>query len=106
MQNIGDGLAVTEEKDWIVAVPFCVPGERVLARVYRNVRWALLSLFQHSKPIALQDRVHSYADLVKIIRRSEDKENWRDDSRIQCKYFGKCSGCQVRVPSNSERDPG
>lgn len=43
-----------------------------------------------------QDRLHSYADLVEIIRRSEDKENWRDDSRIQCKYFGRCSGCQVR----------
>lgn len=34
----GEGLAINDEKDWIVAVPFCVPGERVLARIYRNVR--------------------------------------------------------------------
>lgn len=39
--------------------------------------------------------MHSYADLVEILQRSEDKVEWRDDSRIGCKYFGKCSGCQV-----------
>ncbi|KAK9896104.1 S-adenosyl-L-methionine-dependent methyltransferase [Cystobasidium minutum MCA 4210] len=77
----GEGLAINDEKDWIVAVPFCVPGERVLARVYRN------------------DRMHSYADLVEIVRRSEDKVEWRDDSRIGCKYFGKCSGCQYQMLS-------
>ncbi|CAD6576365.1 MAG: tRNA(m5U54)methyltransferase [Cyphobasidiales sp. Tagirdzhanova-0007] len=81
MSSHGEGLAVPAEKDWIVAVPFCIPGERVLARVHRN------------------DRLHSYADLVEVLRCTEDKENWRDDARIQCKYFGKCSGCQYQMLS-------
>lgn len=33
----GEGLALNHDKDWVVAVPFCVPGERVLAKIYRNV---------------------------------------------------------------------
>lgn len=37
MSSHGEGLALNDEKDWVVAVPFCVPGERVLAKVYRNV---------------------------------------------------------------------
>lgn len=37
MSSHGEGLAFNDDKDWVVAVPFCVPGERVLARVYRNV---------------------------------------------------------------------
>jgi len=79
MSSHGEGLAITEEKDWIVAIPFCVPGERVLAKVYRN------------------DRLHSYADLVEVLRRNAAKEaGWRDDSLIGCKYFGTCGGCQYQ----------
>lgn len=37
MSSHGEGLAINDHKDWVVAVPFCVPGERVLAKVYRNV---------------------------------------------------------------------
>ena len=97
---LGEGLAVPAEKDWIVAVPFCIPGERVLARVHRNVIYSsCYHLAVTEIAISMQDRLHSYADLVEVLRCTEDKENWRDDARIQCKYFGKCSGCQYQMLS-------
>lgn len=43
--------------------------------------------------------MHSYGDLVKVIRKSEDTVAWRDDSRISCQYFGSCSGCQYQMLS-------
>jgi tRNA (uracil-5-)-methyltransferase len=45
----------------------------VVAKVYNNAR------------------LHSNADLVRVVRKSDE----RDESRVKCKYFGKCSGCQV-----------
>lgn len=36
----------------------------------------------------------SYADLLEVI---EPNPEWRDMSRVRCKYFGKCSGCQYQV---------
>ena len=59
-----------------MAVPFCLPGERVLARVYR------------SDPASRT----SHADLVKVVRGHSTE---RDDSLVQCKYFTTCGGCQV-----------
>ena len=43
--------------------------------------------------------MHSYADLVRVLRKSDDPASWRDDSRVQCKYFGSCSGCQYQTLS-------
>ncbi|EIM21007.1 S-adenosyl-L-methionine-dependent methyltransferase [Wallemia mellicola CBS 633.66] len=76
MSSSGDGLAITECKSWVVAVPFCLPGERILARVYRN------------------SYCHSYADLVKVL---DKRDSWRDDEQIKCRYFGSCSGCQYQM---------
>jgi tRNA (uracil-5-)-methyltransferase len=70
---LGDGLAVTKDRDWVVVVPFCLPGERVVAKVYNNAR------------------LYSNADLVRVVRKSEE----RDEARVKCKYFGTCSGCQA-----------
>lgn len=72
----GDGLGVTAEKDWVVVVPFCLPGERVRAKVYRN------------------EALHSFADLVSVVK---PNDGLRDESLIQCKYFGSCGGCQVNL---------
>lgn len=69
----GDGLAVAPNGNWIVVVPFTVPGDVVEAKIYRH------------------ESLHSYADLVSVKSPGE----WRDDSLVKCKYFGKCSGCQV-----------
>lgn len=81
----GDGLALADDQPrWAVVVPYCLPGERVLARVHRH------------------DRLHSHADLVRVLRPTgEDARLDRDDSRVGCQYFGKCSGCQVRPSSRS-----
>lgn len=47
-----------------------------------------------------QDRLHSYADLLSVLRKNEDPaDGWRDDSLIRCQYFGKCSGCQFQFLS-------
>jgi tRNA (uracil-5-)-methyltransferase len=43
--------------------------------------------------------MHSYGDLVEIVKGSEGEDQWRDDSRIQCKYFGTCGGCQYQMLS-------
>lgn len=80
LKNTGDGLGwSTEYKDWLVAVPFCVPGERVLARIYRSAR------------------LISHADLVRIISQPDASgSTMRDDSLVGCKYFNQCGGCQYQ----------
>ncbi|KAF5346081.1 hypothetical protein D9756_010839 [Leucocoprinus leucothites] len=79
----GDAIAIsTNEKHhktpWAIVVPFSLPGEIVRAKVYRNAR------------------MHSIADFVKVIQPNPEL---RDDSRIQCRYFGKCGGCQYQMLS-------
>ena len=76
---LGDGLGVTTEKDWVIVVPFCLPGERVLTRIYRN------------------EHLHSFGDLVSTLSSSFSSQYTRDDSLVRCKYFGSCSGCQYQM---------
>lgn len=80
----GDGLAQSDEegiKPWVVVVPFCLPGERVKCRVFKN------------------DRMHSQADFIQVIRPNPEL---RDDERVKCKYFAKCGGCQYQVRATSK----
>ncbi|KIY43934.1 S-adenosyl-L-methionine-dependent methyltransferase [Fistulina hepatica ATCC 64428] len=74
----GEGLALTlaEKGPWVVIVPFCLPGEKVKARIYRN------------------ERLHSRADLLEVVQPNTEM---RDTSQIKCKYFGSCSGCQYQM---------
>ncbi|KZV65147.1 S-adenosyl-L-methionine-dependent methyltransferase [Peniophora sp. CONT] len=79
----GIGLPVESEseenerrKHWAIVVPFALPGERVRARVFRHAR------------------LHSHADFVEML---EPNPELRDDSRVQCKYFAKCGGCQYQM---------
>ncbi|KAF5371304.1 hypothetical protein D9758_004267 [Tetrapyrgos nigripes] len=77
----GAGLAQSDSEDkrrWVVVVPFALPGERVKARIYKNAR------------------MHSLADFIEIVRPNSEL---RDDSRIQCRYFSKCGGCQYQMLS-------
>lgn len=76
----GEGLAIAvgATKPWVIVVPFSLPGERVLARVYR------------------QNRLHSVADCVRVITPNPEL---RDDSRVQCRYFTQCAGCQYQMLS-------
>ncbi|KAA1475389.1 S-adenosyl-L-methionine-dependent methyltransferase [Dentipellis sp. KUC8613] len=80
MSSSGEALALAtiERRPWVIVVPFALPGERLRARVYR------------------QSRLHSFADLVSI---EEPNNELRDMSRVKCKYFGKCAGCQYQMLS-------
>lgn len=60
------------DKSWVVFVPHTLPGEKVIARIYRN------------------DKSHSQADLLKIIDPSPDRQE------PKCELFGRCGGCQYQ----------
>lgn len=75
LSSTGDGLAYTETKDHVVAVPFTVPGDRVLAKIYK---WS---------------GTHSHADFVKVIKPSAKREGVTPP----CKYFADCGGCQFQM---------
>lgn len=79
LSNLGVGIARVmlegadpESSGWVVFVPHTLPGEKVLARIFRN------------------DKSHSQADLVKVIDASPDRID------PQCALFGKCGGCQYQ----------
>ena len=61
-----------ESIGWVVFVPHTLPGEKVLARIFRN------------------DKSHSQADLVTVIDPSPDRLD------PQCPLFGQCGGCQYQ----------
>ncbi len=70
LTNEGNGVA--RDGDWVVFVPFTLPGERVKARVFRN------------------HKNYSEADLMEVVDASPH--------RIQplCPLFGQCGGCQYQ----------
>lgn len=70
LTNLGIGLGRYD--NWVVMVPFALPGERVLVRVFRN------------------HKNYSEADLVKVLKPSPDR------IEPQCKLFGECGGCQYQ----------
>ncbi|KAK4228312.1 hypothetical protein QBC38DRAFT_389012 [Podospora fimiseda] len=85
LSSTGDGLATLKgaESKHIYAVPFSVPGDVVKAKVYRHNL----------------DKGYSTADFIGVVTPSEI----RDDKRIQCKYFGTCSGCQFQMLDYAEQ---
>lgn len=83
LSSTGDGLAYSKEHDHVLIVPFAVPGDRVLARTYPQV----------------PNRSYTFADHVKLLRPSEK----RDGVTPACKYFGKCSGCQLQMISYEDQ---
>ncbi len=70
LTNMGQGLG--RHDGWVVMVHFALPGERILARVYRN------------------EKNYSEADIAAILRPSPD--------RVEpvCPVFGQCGGCQYQ----------
>lgn len=81
LSSNGDALALgpAPRSSWVIVAPFALPGERIRVRVYRSAR------------------LHSFADLVSVVTPNPDL---RDEGRVQCKYFGQCSGCQYQVRSS------
>lgn len=79
LSSNGDGLALiphpaNADKKQIVVVPFGFPGDVVSIRVFK------------SHPLYVE------SDLLQVTKASND----RKDELINCKYFGKCSGCQYQ----------
>ena len=70
LTNLGVGIARLD--DWVVMVPFTIPGERIRARIFRN--------FQ----------TYSEADLVEVLEASPDRVEPR------CQLFQTCGGCQYQ----------
>ncbi len=70
LTNEGSGLA--RFNDWVVFVPFALPGEKVRARVFRN------------------HKNYSEADLVEVLEASPERVH------PFCALFGQCGGCQYQ----------
>lgn len=83
LSSNGDGLARQPGSKQIYVVPFCIPGDTVKVKVYRH----------------LLDENYSIADFVSVVKPSP----LRDDSRIQCKYFAQCGGCQFQMMDYAEQ---
>lgn len=70
LSNLGAGIA--KPNDWVVFVPFALPGEKIRARVWRN------------------EANCSHADLVEILDASPDR------IEPKCRHFATCGGCQYQ----------
>lgn len=79
LSNLGAGIA--KPNNWVVFIPFCLPGEVVKARVWRN------------------EENCSHADLVEIITPSPDR------IEPKCHLFARCGGCQYQhLPYEKQLD--
>lgn len=70
LSNQGDGVG--RYGDWVVFVPYALPGERIRARIYRN------------------DKNCSMADLAEVLEPSPHRV------APVCPLFGSCGGCQYQ----------
>ncbi|KAH8678347.1 uracil-5--methyltransferase [Xylariales sp. PMI_506] len=77
LSSTGDGLAQQKGSKHIYVVPFVVPGDTARVKVWRH----------HAA------EGYTDADFLSVVKPSEN----RDDSRIRCKYFAKCAGCQFQM---------
>ncbi|TGJ88561.1 hypothetical protein E0Z10_g245 [Xylaria hypoxylon] len=79
LSSTGDALAVQEgsSSKQIYVLSFAVPGDIVKAKVYRHLR----------------EEGYTIADFISVVSSAPT----RDDARVQCGYFAKCSGCQLQM---------
>uniref|UniRef100_A0A8H8CR86 TRAM domain-containing protein n=1 Tax=Psilocybe cubensis TaxID=181762 RepID=A0A8H8CR86_PSICU len=78
----GIALAPAEKGPWAIVVPFALPGETVRVRIGKS------------------DRMHSIGSPIEVLTRNPEL---RDDSLVQCKYFGSCGGCQYQMISGENQ---
>lgn len=83
LSSTGDGLALSPARDHVYTIPFTVPGDVARVKVCKT----------------MADEQYSVADLVRVLTPSPQ----RDDSLINCKYFGACSGCQLQMISYQDQ---
>lgn len=77
LSSTGDGLAKHADSDQIYVVPFSTPGDVVKAKVVTH----------------FEKEHYSLTDFVSVVKAGP----LRDDSRVNCKYFSSCSGCQFQM---------
>lgn len=83
ISSTGDGIGLSENSNHVYVVPFTVPGDLVRAKVINY----------------FPEDCYTLADFVKVIVPSPK----RDDSRVKCPYFAKCSGCQFQMLSYDDQ---
>lgn len=67
-----NGCGIARDGNWVIFVPFALPGDVVEVKVWRN------------------GKTYSEADLVKVVRPSPDRVE------PKCVLFGTCGGCQYQ----------
>lgn len=83
LSSTGDGLGLASTSDHVYVVPFTAPGDTVIAKAITH----------------FPKDSYTLADFVRVV----DPSPKRDDSRIQCPYFAKCSGCQLQMLSYEDQ---
>ncbi|KAI0879976.1 S-adenosyl-L-methionine-dependent methyltransferase [Annulohypoxylon maeteangense] len=83
LASTGEGLALQKGSKRIYVVPFGIPGDTLKVKAYRH----------------LQSEGYTVADFISVVTPSPS----RDDSRVQCKYFSTCSGCQFQMLDYAEQ---
>ncbi|KAF4976464.1 hypothetical protein FZEAL_6864 [Fusarium zealandicum] len=77
LSSTGEGLGMKPGSNQVYVIAFTVPGDIARVKVYRHLR----------------NDNQTLADYISITKPSP----LRDDSRINCKYFGACGGCQFQM---------
>ncbi|MCJ1383147.1 tRNA(m5U54)methyltransferase [Xylographa soralifera] len=83
LSSTGDGLGLSENSDHVYVVPFTVPGDVVQVKV--------VNYFASDH--------YTLTDFVKVLQPSLR----RDDTRVKCQYFSRCSGCQFQMLSYDDQ---
>ena len=83
LSSTGDGLGLSSNSDHVYVVPFTAPGDIVRAKVVNH----------------FVAENYTLTDFVKVIKPSRQ----RDDSRVGCRYFATCSGCQLQMLSYEDQ---
>lgn len=83
LSSTGDGLARQLGSKQIYVVPFAIPGDTVKVKAYRH----------------LPKENYTAADFISVVKPSP----LRDDSRIRCRYFTRCGGCQFQMMDYAEQ---